>query len=73
MTKDNSRKINVPIPRFNIELLTSRYLYSHKFQGLTISKEIAIHLCGKVSFFTKSLDDNNELSMNIHLNFEHYL
>ena len=73
MTKDNSREINVPISHFSLELLARLYVYAHKSQGLTISKEIAIHLCGKVSFFTKSLDDNNELSMNIHLNLKHYL
>ena len=72
MTKDNSSKINVPITHFNAELLPRWDLYAHKFQGLTISKEIVVHLCGKLSFFTKSLDDNNEHSMNIHLNFEHY-
>ena len=73
MTKDNSSKINVPITHFNGELLPRWDLYAHKFQGLTISKELVVHLCGKHSFFTKSLDYTNELPMNIHLNFEHYL
>ena len=73
MTKDNSREINVPILHFSLDLLARLYLYAHTSQGLTISQEIAIHFCGKVSVITKSLDDNNELSMNIHLNFKHYL
>ena len=73
MIKDNSREINVPILHFSLELLARLYLYALKTQGLTIWKEIALHFCGKVSFFTMSLDDNNELSMNIHLNFENYL
>ena len=73
MIKDNSREINVPISHFSLELLARLYLYAHKSHGLKISKEIAIHLCGKLSFFTKSLDNNKELSMNIHFNFEHNL
>ena len=73
MTKDISRVINVPNSHFSLELLARLHIYAHKFKGLTISKEIAIHLCGKLSFFTKSLDNNKELSMNIHFNFEHNL
>ena len=73
MTKDNSSKINVPITHFNAELLPRWDLYAYKFLRFKISKGLVINLCGKLSFFTKSLDDNNELSMNIHLNFEHYL
>ncbi|KAK6789063.1 hypothetical protein RDI58_012862 [Solanum bulbocastanum] len=69
MTKEEPKQISFPVPHFNLELLAIWDLCAHKYWGLTTSEEIAVHLRGKHTSFTKFLHGFHKFGMKIHRPF----